>query len=66
MDFTLVALAMKANSPAMASMIPNWFRNAVSPGLPGLGWLGVAFGSGGLALRLWAPLTLQMTTLNEG
>jgi hypothetical protein len=26
------ALAMKANSLAMVSMIPNWFRHAVLPG----------------------------------
>lgn len=53
------ALAMKANSPAMVSMIPNWFRYAVLPGLPGLGWLGVVLGGCGLALRLWALLTLR-------
>ena len=53
------ALAMKANSSAMVPMIPNWFRNAVLPGLPGLGWLGVVLGGSGLALRLWALLTLR-------
>jgi len=53
------ALAMKATSPAMVSMIPNWFRYAVLPGLPGLGWLGVVLGGCGLALRLWALLTLR-------
>lgn len=53
------ALAMKANSPAMLSMIPNWFRHAVLPGLPALGWLGVVLGGCGLALRLWALLTLR-------
>jgi protein-S-isoprenylcysteine O-methyltransferase Ste14 len=53
------ALAMKANSPSVVSMIPNWFRNAVLPGLPALGWLGVVLGGGGLALRLWAVLTLR-------
>lgn len=53
------ALAMKANSPAAVSMIPDWFRHAVLPGLPGLGWLGVVLGGCGLALRLWAVLTLR-------
>jgi protein-S-isoprenylcysteine O-methyltransferase len=53
------ALAMKASSPAMVSVIPSWFRYAVLPGLPGLGWLGVVLGGCGLALRLWAVLTLR-------
>lgn len=53
------ALAMKANSPAVVSAIPNWFRYAVLPGLPALGWLGVVLGGSGLALRLWALLTLR-------
>lgn len=53
------ALAMKANSSAMSSVIPNWFRHAVLPGLPALGWLGVVLGASGWALRLWAVLTLR-------
>jgi protein-S-isoprenylcysteine O-methyltransferase Ste14 len=53
------ALAMKVNSPAAVSMMPDWFRHAVLPGLPGLGWLGVVLGGCGLALRLWAVLTLR-------
>ena len=53
------ALAMKANSPVMSSVIPNWFRYAVLPGLPATGWLGVVLGACGLALRLWALLTLR-------
>ena len=53
------ALAMKANSPAMVPAIPGWFRHAVLPGLPAVGWLGVVVGTCGLALRLWAVLTLR-------
>lgn len=49
-------LAMKANSSAASSMLPNWFRHAVLPGLPTIAWLGVALGVCGLALRLWAVL----------
>ncbi|HEX3603743.1 MAG TPA: hypothetical protein VHU43_06595, partial [Steroidobacteraceae bacterium] len=45
------ALAMKADSPAMSSFLPHWFRHAVPPGLPTLGWLGVVLGGCGLALR---------------
>lgn len=53
------ALAMKANSSAMSSILPNWFRDSVLPGLPALAWLGVVLGICGLALRLWAVLRLR-------
>jgi protein-S-isoprenylcysteine O-methyltransferase Ste14 len=51
--------AMKANSPKLSGVLPAWFRHATLPGLPVVGWLGVAFGVLGLALRLWAVLTLR-------
>ncbi len=52
-------LAMKASSPSIAALLPRWFRAAVSPGLPMVAWLGVAAGTCGIALRLWAVLTLR-------
>jgi protein-S-isoprenylcysteine O-methyltransferase Ste14 len=52
-------LAMKAGSPVVSTLLPQWFRHAVMPGLPGVAWLGVALGICGLALRLWAVLTLR-------
>ncbi len=53
------ALAMKASSPTVATLLPRWFRNAELPGLPWSAWLGVLLGAGGVALRLWAVLTLR-------
>ncbi|MDP9099273.1 MAG: isoprenylcysteine carboxylmethyltransferase family protein [Verrucomicrobiota bacterium] len=53
------ALAMKANSSAISSFLPAWFRNAVLPGLPAIAWLGVVLGVCGVLLRLWAVLTLR-------
>jgi protein-S-isoprenylcysteine O-methyltransferase len=53
------ALAMKADSAAMSSVLPGWFRYAGLPGLPALAWLGVVLGACGLALRLWSVLTLR-------
>jgi protein-S-isoprenylcysteine O-methyltransferase Ste14 len=52
-------LAMKANSPTVAPLLPRWFRAALLPGLPMIAWLGVVLGTGGIALRLWAVLTLR-------
>ena len=51
--------AMKANSPTAVTFLPRWFRNALLPGLPLTAWLGVMLGSCGIALRLWAVLTLR-------
>jgi protein-S-isoprenylcysteine O-methyltransferase Ste14 len=51
--------AMKANSLTIAAWLPHWFRRAVIPGLPMIGWLGVALGGLGLGLRLRAVLTLR-------
>ena len=48
-------LAMKVHS----SWIPQWFRAAVIPGLPFVAWIGVIAGILGIALRLWAVLTLR-------
>ena len=53
------ALAMKANAPSVSMMLPQWFRHAVIPGLPSVAWVGVALGICGVALRLWALLTLR-------
>ena len=52
-------LAVKADSPTFARFLPHWFRSAVMPGLPAVAWLGVAIGACGVALRLWAVLTLR-------
>ena len=52
-------LAMKANSPGLSAQLPQWFRHSSIPGLPPVGWIGVALGICGLALRLWALLTLR-------
>jgi protein-S-isoprenylcysteine O-methyltransferase Ste14 len=52
-------LAMKAGSAAGLMLLPQWFRHALIPGLPGVAWMGVALGIGGLGLRLWAVLTLR-------
>jgi protein-S-isoprenylcysteine O-methyltransferase Ste14 len=52
-------LAMKANSPSVSTQLPQWFRHASIPGQPAFGWMGVALGICGLALRLWAVLTLR-------
>jgi protein-S-isoprenylcysteine O-methyltransferase Ste14 len=41
------------------SSLPAWFRTAVTPGLPTIAWAGVAVGFLGLAIRLWAVLTLR-------
>lgn len=53
------ALAMKKSSPGIAMLHPGWFNSAVLPGMPAIAWIGVAFGGCGLALRLWAVLTLR-------
>lgn len=51
-------LAMKANS-SWGMIAPHWFRSAVLPGEPAVGWAGVVVAAGGVALRLWAVLTLR-------
>jgi protein-S-isoprenylcysteine O-methyltransferase Ste14 len=51
-------MAMKANS-SLGTILPGWFRGAVLPGGPMVEWVGIAFGACGLALRLWAVLTLR-------
>jgi len=53
------ALAMRAHSPTATISYPHWFRDALLPGLPMIAWLGVAAGACGIALRLWAVLTLR-------
>lgn len=51
-------LAMKANS-SFATLLPEWFRGAVLPGQPVIGWAGVVVAACGVALRLWAVLKLR-------
>ena len=53
------ALAMKAGSAGYASILPGWFRAAALPGMPCTPWCGVFLGLLGIALRLWAVLTLR-------
>lgn len=52
------ALAMKARGP-FGAFLPAWFRNAGLPGGPVIEWVGIAFAGCGIALRLWAVLTLR-------
>jgi len=54
-----LVLALKKDSPGWASLLPAWFPSATIPGLPAIAWAGVACGGCGLALRLWAVLTLR-------
>ena len=54
-----LVLAVKSNSPGISPLVPDWFRFATLPGLPGIAWFGVALGVCGLALRLWAVMTLR-------
>lgn len=51
-------LAMKANS-SFAAFLPDWFRTARLPGEPVIEWTGVVLAAGGVALRLWAVMTLR-------
>ncbi|MCU1291922.1 MAG: isoprenylcysteine carboxyl methyltransferase [Bryobacterales bacterium] len=51
-------LAMKANS-SFATLLPEWFRGAVLPGQPAIGWAGVVVAACGVGLRLWAVLKLR-------
>ena len=51
-------LAMKANS-SLATFLPRWFRDAVLPGEPVIGWCGVVVAAAGVGLRLWAVLKLR-------
>ena len=53
------ALAMKAGSSELSGWLPHWFREAVVPGLPYVGWIGVLLGVVGLVVRLLAVLTLR-------
>lgn len=52
-------LAMKADSPSFRPYLPEWFRHASVPGIPLTPWIGVALEGVGIALRLWAVLTLR-------
>ena len=53
------ALAMKANTPSFAAILPAWFRGALMPGLPYTAWVGVVLAASGFALRMWAVLQLR-------
>ena len=52
-------LAMKADTPSFAAVLPVRFRHAELPGLPWIAWAGVALGLLGVGLRLWAVLKLR-------
>jgi protein-S-isoprenylcysteine O-methyltransferase Ste14 len=54
-----LVLAMKKSSPSISALLPAWFNSAALPLMPAIAWTGVAFGGCGLALRLWAVLTLR-------
>lgn len=53
------ALAMKVHSPVIGSLLPQVFREATMPGMPAVAWAGILVGFCGLAVRLWAVLTLR-------
>jgi protein-S-isoprenylcysteine O-methyltransferase len=53
------ALAVKATSSGSLTWLPQWFRAALLPGMPYVAWAGVGIGLAGVALRLWAVLTLR-------
>ena len=50
--------AIKSGSADLA-WLPQWFVRATLPALPVTAWIGVFLGVIGLALRLWAVLTLR-------
>jgi len=50
------ALAIKVGRIAW---IPRWFATAVLPAMPLVAWIGVVVAAAGLAVRLWAVLTLR-------
>lgn len=59
-------LAMSAQTSTLLSgllrlaRVPAWvFAPTVTPGMPGTAWAGVMLGCVGLAVRLWAVLTLR-------
>jgi protein-S-isoprenylcysteine O-methyltransferase Ste14 len=49
-------LAMKAGR---STWVPAWVAEPALPGMPAVAWIGIALGAIGLALRLWAVLTLR-------
>ncbi|HZZ94920.1 MAG TPA: isoprenylcysteine carboxylmethyltransferase family protein [Usitatibacter sp.] len=49
-------LAMKAGR---STWVPAWVGEPGLPGMPAVAWTGIVLGAIGLALRLWAVLTLR-------
>ena len=54
--FIIVA---KRQSAFFQAWTPSWLRDSNMPGLPTVAWIGIAFGTIGLLLRLWAVLRLR-------
>jgi protein-S-isoprenylcysteine O-methyltransferase Ste14 len=53
-------LAMQPPASALASHLPGWLAGpGAMPGMPEVAWLGVGVGCLGIAVRLWAVLTLR-------
>jgi protein-S-isoprenylcysteine O-methyltransferase Ste14 len=53
-------LIMKTQTPAFLGWLPAWLRAPSSlPGMPWTAWMGVGLGIVGIAVRLWAVLTLR-------
>jgi protein-S-isoprenylcysteine O-methyltransferase Ste14 len=51
---------MRTRPPSLLKKLPAWFVGRdTTPGLPAIAWVGVVLGALGLALRLWAVLTLR-------
>lgn len=57
-----IAVSLAAAIPVLGfvlAMKTDWFRGLPLPGMPAAGWAGVALGGLGLAVRIWAVLTLR-------
>lgn len=57
-----IAVSLAAALPVLGfvlAMKTDWFRGAPLPGMPAIAWGGVALGGLGLAVRIWAVLTLR-------
>ena len=57
-----IAVTLASGLPALGlvlAMKTTWFRGAPLPGMPAAAWAGVALGGLGLAVRIWAVLTLR-------
>ena len=57
-----IAVSLAAAIPVLGfvlAMQTDWLRGFPLPGMPAAGWAGVALGGLGLAVRIWAVLTLR-------